>query len=209
MEQLALGIALGFGAGVAPGPLMGLVITGTLRRGFRTGARIAFVPMLSDLPLVLLCLTVVAALPHSVLTWLTLAGGLLLIGLGAQTTFEARTAELSAPPAPDAGVRAGDGRLLRQAIAVNYLNPHPWLFWIGIGGPLLVSAWRLAPVRGAAFLLGFYALIVGTKVVLAALVGLSRGRLSATGYRRVLVGAGVLLALAGVALIVEFVAKLG
>ncbi len=77
-----------------------------------------------------------------------------------------------------------------------------------MGGPLLVSAWRLAPVRGAAFIVGFYALIVGTKVVLAALVGLSRGRLSTNGYRRVLVGAGLLLALAGVALIVEFVGQL-
>ena len=32
---------------------------------------------------------------------------------------------------------------------MNLLNPHPYLFWIGIGGPTLLGAWDegAAPAR--------------------------------------------------------------
>ena len=28
---------------------------------------------------------------------------------------------------------------LRRSALVNALSPHPWLFWITVGGPLLVD----------------------------------------------------------------------
>jgi threonine/homoserine/homoserine lactone efflux protein len=204
-QPIALGLALGFGAGIAPGPLLGLIISASLRGGFRSGLRIACVPLLSDLPMLVLSLTVVAALPHKALSVLAVGGGVLLCFLGVQTVREARTASLHDSTLD----REGNRRMLRQAIAVNWLNPHPWLFWVGVGGPLLVSAWRSAPLGGAAFLASFYALIVGTKVVLAWLVALSRGRLDPTWYRRAVIGSGLLLVVAGGLLVVEFASQIG
>ena len=87
---------------------------------------------------------------------------------------------------------------------INWINPHPWLFWVGVGGPILVQAWRDAEWRAGAFLIGFYLLIIGTKVAVAAIVALGRNRLTQRWYRLVLGGSGGLLAGAGVALITDF-----
>ena len=67
--------------------------------------------------------------------------------------------------------------MLKGAI-VNLLNPHPWIFWIGVGAPTLVTAWRDSPPRAIAFLAGFYTLIVGTKIVIAGIVAAGGKRLS-------------------------------
>lgn len=42
LSSLLLGISYGFTAGVSPGPMLGLVITQTLRRGWRAGNLVAF-----------------------------------------------------------------------------------------------------------------------------------------------------------------------
>src|SRR3954452_22725153 len=62
---------------------------------------------------------------------------------------------------------------LRRAVVVNALSPHPWLFWATVGGPLVVAA---STGGGAAFIAGFYATLVGTKVAIAAIVESGRRR---------------------------------
>ena len=62
-----------------------------------------------------------------------------------------------------------------QAVIVNYLNPNPWIFWIAVGTPTIARAmgdagWPAA----AAFVLIFLALLVGSKLLLALIVGRSR-----------------------------------
>lgn len=88
---------------------------------------------------------------------------------------------------------------------VNLLSPHPWLFWLSAGGPLLVTAWREGAMYGAAFLLGFYVLLVGSKAVLAMLLGASRRWITVPWYRRLQRASGALLIAAAAALAVEFV----
>jgi threonine/homoserine/homoserine lactone efflux protein len=201
VDQLLLGIALGFGAGIAPGPLLGLVIASTLRQGWPAGVRLAFVPLISDALVIALCLSVLSTLPSRAIAIIAEFGGVLLIFLSVQTVRDARRANL-APAADPAGKRRRG--LVLRGIMVNYLNPHPWLFWIGVGGPVLVSAWRDTAWRAGAFLIGFYLLLVGTKTAIAGVVALGRGRLSQRWYRSVLSGSGGLLAVAGVALIADF-----
>lgn len=93
---------------------------------------------------------------------------------------------------------------LRRAVLVNLLSPHPWVAWATALGPLTITTWRASTGAGVALLVGFYATLVGGKVVIALLVARGRRHLGDTGYRRTLAGAGVLLALAGAALGVEF-----
>ncbi|WP_061291970.1 LysE family translocator [Herbidospora cretacea] len=196
MRELLLGIGLGLGAGVAPGALLGLVITASLRGGFPAGLRMACVPLLSDLPVVVLSIVLAGALPSPLLRGLSVAGGLYVVYLGAEAFLAARTAT---PPTPGEKVPSQVGR----GVLVNLLNPHPWLFWITVGGPLVVAAWESGPGRAAAFMIGFYLLLVGAKVVLAALVSAGRHRLSPRAYRTTLAASGLLLAAAGVWLVVQ------
>jgi hypothetical protein len=74
MDALTLGLALGLGAGLSPGPLLVLVVGATLRSGFAAGARIATAPLLSDAPIVVLCVLVLRGLPEDALAALSAAG---------------------------------------------------------------------------------------------------------------------------------------
>jgi threonine/homoserine/homoserine lactone efflux protein len=55
---LALGAGIGFMAGVSPGPVLTLVVTETLKRGWPRGAAVAAGPLLADCPIVLIAVTV-------------------------------------------------------------------------------------------------------------------------------------------------------
>lgn len=204
MDLLLLGLALGAGAGVSPGPLMVLVVTSALRGGWRAGALAACAPVVSDLVVVAGVLLVLDQLPEVALSVLAVGGGLFLLWTGAQTFRDARTATLvgSAEDRRRAGRQA-----LWQAGLLNLLSPHPWLSWATVLGPLTLRAWRDSPPGAVALVVGFYVAIVGTKVALAAAVAGGRRWLTDTAYRRLLVLAGVLLGLVGALVLVEFVPR--
>jgi threonine/homoserine/homoserine lactone efflux protein len=197
VKELLLGIGLGLGAGASPGPLLALVVTNTLERGFGAGLRVAAAPLVTDVPIVLAALLAVDALPAAAVRVLGAAGGIYLLWLGADTI--ARTGSATPDDARDTR-SAGD---LLQGVMANILNPHPWLFWLSVGAPILSSAWSRAPGRGVAFLVGFYALLLGTKVALAGMVAVVRRRMVDRWYRRALAAAGAILAVAGVVLLWE------
>ncbi|MEZ0072655.1 LysE family translocator [Planotetraspora sp. GP83] len=199
MRELLLGLSLGLGAGVTPGALLSLVITASLRGGFRAGLRLACVPLLSDLPVVLLSITAVGALPGLMVRVLSVVGGLYVVYLGVSTIREARTAK---PPEPGA-VEPSARRAVLHGVVVNLLNPHPWLFWIAVGAPVFTAAWGRVPASALAFVFGFYLVLCGSKVVLAWAIGAGRHRLTPGGYRILLGAAGVLLTAAGAVLMFQ------
>jgi threonine/homoserine/homoserine lactone efflux protein len=80
-------------------------------------------------------------------------------------------------------------------MAVNLLSPHPWLFWITIGGPLLAAASGESVLPALVFLFAFFLLLVGTKVELAVLTAHWGRGLTERGYRLVCRLLGVALAL--------------
>ena len=195
MRALLAGIALGAAAGLSPGPLLALVISATVRRGFGAGARIALAPLITDAPIIALAAVAVGLLTDGVLTALACAGAAYLFWLGVGAVRESRTAAI--PEAGDPAV----GRDLRHGVVANVLNPHPWLFWVTVGVPILVTAWEESPAAGVAFLAGFYALLIGTKLVIAALVAAGRRRMTARWYRVAVAASGVILFVAGLLLL--------
>jgi threonine/homoserine/homoserine lactone efflux protein len=202
VEELAIGVALGLAAGLAPGPMLALVLGGSLERGFAAGAKVAAAPLASDVLVVPLCVVVLGQLPDHVVAAIAIGGGAFVAWLGV------RELRASLRP-PDAAERGGGTGRFRRAVGVNLLNPHPWLFWISAGGPLLLRAGDRSVWRAVAFVIGFYALLVGTKIVLAGLVAAGRRRLLAgRGYRYATAGAALLLVAAGVVLAVEGVRAL-
>ncbi|MBI5107047.1 MAG: LysE family transporter [Solirubrobacterales bacterium] len=189
MDALVLGLTLGLGAGLAPGPLLALVIRTSLERGFAAGARVAVAPLITDVPIVLASVLLAASLPDAALGVLGIAGGLFVCWLGVEA--------VRATPEPGP---SGGGEL-RRGVLLNVLSPHPWIFWVTVGAPILADQ----DAAGAAvFLATFYALLVGTKVVIAALLAVGRERLlRGRGFALAVRGSGVLLLAAGVLLAVE------
>lgn len=193
MDAVALGLALGLGAGLAPGPLLALMVAATLDRGFAAGARVAIAPLLSDAPIVALCALVLQGLPDEVLAGLSLAGAVFV-------AFLAYDALRGAEASPSAA--AGD---LRRGVLVNVLSPHPWLFWITVGGPLLVGAAESSVATAAGFLAAFYGLLVGCKVAIAAVVAAGRR----DSWRRFVAPvSAALLALAAIGLLADGISRL-
>ena len=122
-----------------------------------------------------------------VLTAIQLAGAAVLAYLGLST--------LRARPGPVAeGARTG---AVYRGILANAINPHPWVFWTLVGGPILHSAWENAIAGAFAFLGAFYGAMVGSKVALAWLVSRQAGGLSLIWYRRILGVCGLALLIMG------------
>jgi threonine/homoserine/homoserine lactone efflux protein len=201
MTSLLVGLTIGLATGIAPGALLLLVVTSALQSGWRMGAAVACAPLVSDIPVVAGVLLVLDRLPQNTLAVLGIAGGLLIIHTGIQAVLDARTADLtpSGPPGSSAT------RALRRAATINLLSPHPWIFWATVFGPLTIATAGVSSWDAVALVLGFYLGLVGAKTGLAALVAGQRRRLSRTGYRRALVGAGGLLTLTGALLLIEYV----
>ena len=187
MELTLIGIGLGLAAGSSPGPLSALLVAVSMERGFAAGARVALAPLLTDAPIVVLSLLLLKDLPASFLGSLTLLGGLFVIYLGIQGIQGAHRAtsidQVEAQVAKD----------LWQGAVVNFLNPHPWIFWMSVGAPTLVSGWRQNPLDAIGYLVGFYVCIVGSKVVQAWLLARGGKTLRGAWFTRALKLSCVLL----------------
>ncbi|MBE0657746.1 MAG: LysE family transporter [Bryobacteraceae bacterium] len=174
-EFLFLGAGLGLAAGISPGPILTLVVAQTLRYGRREGIIVSFAPLISDLPIVALSLWVLSRLRDAgaAMAVVSIAGALFLLVLGIET--------LRAKP-PSAGAPEGAPRSLAKAVAMNFLNPHVYLFWSTVGAPLVLKGWSGGAVQPAAFLAAFYACLIGSKVGVALLLGRMRGLLTGRAY---------------------------
>ena len=195
MDSFLLGLSLGLGAGLAPGPLLALVIRTALQDGAAAGVRVAFSPLVTDVPIILVALLLAASLPEEVLGALGIAGGAFVVWLGIEALRED-----PAPAEAAAGAAAPQRDIMRGALT-NALSPHPWVFWLTVGAPILAKG---DATDAALFLAAFYLLLIGAKVVLALGVGAGRERLmQGRGYVLLLRASAVLLLATGVLLAVE------
>ena len=80
---MTAGAVLGISAGFAPGPLLTLVITQTLKHTVKEGVKVAAAPLITDLPIILVSLFVLSKLTdfNRLLGLISLAGGLYVLYL--------------------------------------------------------------------------------------------------------------------------------
>lgn len=180
------GIVLGLSAGLSPGPLMTLVITETLKRGIPAGARIAAAPLITDPPIIAGSLFLLAAMAHAMqlVGGIAMLGGLYIVWLGVENIrFNGAFAE-SAP---------SGASQLRKGIVANLLNPNPYVFWLTVGGPLILKTAQTGWPAATLFLVLFYGSLVGSKLLVAVIVGHSRQFLRSKTYIWIIRSLGVLL----------------
>ncbi len=188
---LTQGFAMGLYAALQPGPFQTYILSETLRRGWRKSLPMAFAPLVSDLPPVLLTLLVLSRMPQGVLDGLRIAGGLLMLTLarGAFRSFTTQTEETVA-------VEASPAKSLFSAAAINILSPSVYLFWTTIGAPIVLDGWQISPLHGLSFIIGMYSVFIPSLVALIILFG-QTGRLPAKAQKWIGYGLALLLALLG------------
>ena len=161
------GAVLGLAAGFFPGPLLALVIAQSLRFGTREGLKVAFAPLLTDAPILVLSLVLLRSVSGfgPTLGVVTLAGAVFVLYL-AYDSFRAI--------APNAQTDAAAPRSLVRGVLVNMLSPHPYLFWLTVGAPTTVRAWHTHWMAAVAFVGILYLGLIGAKAVVAITTGGTR-----------------------------------
>ncbi|OYD13697.1 hypothetical protein CH333_10380 [candidate division WOR-3 bacterium JGI_Cruoil_03_44_89] len=166
------GILIGLTAGLSPGPLLTLVISETLMHGGRSGVKVSLAPLFTDVPIIIITFLIFNRLKdlNTVLAFISISGGLFLLYLGYENlrVNEGRFR-----------VKTDKGRSLQKGIITNALSPHPYIFWLSVGGSFLVKGGVLDCFL---YLLGFYLLLIGSKVTVALITDKGRNLLKSRHF---------------------------
>lgn len=169
LPYIIQGIGFGFSAAVLPGPFQTYIITQTLARGWKRTLPAALAPLVSDGPIIALCLLVLSQVPVWFERFLHLAGGsfILYLAFGAYKAWKNFNSSL---PSADSATQQS---LLRGAL-MNALSPGPYIYWSVVTGPILLKGWRETPVNGIGFLAGFYLTIILTLCTIILVFGIAQ-----------------------------------
>jgi len=145
------GIGFGFAAAAQPGPLQTYITSQAITKGWKKSLPAAFAPLVSDGPIIVVCLLVLRQLPDAFQKLLYIAGGLFVLYLayGAYKSWRDFESQLSIP-------ETNAKQSVLKAALVNLLAPGAYIFWSLVTGPILIAGWRETPVFGITFMLGFY-----------------------------------------------------
>ena len=137
----------------------------TLGRGWRHNLLVAFAPLISDGPNVVLVMLILNQVPTWLVTILQGRGGmfLLYLAVGAIKNWRHYKA-IQSTSVPD------HLQTVLRAALVNLLNPNPYLGWRLIMGPLLFKGWRETPAYGIALLLRFNGTMVASTMAIILLL---------------------------------------
>ena len=175
IEYLSAGTLLGLASGFAPGPLLVLVVSETLRHDIRAGIKVAIAPLITDVPIIVVSLMVLNRLAHfkTILGGVSILGGLFILYLG-YDSIKTKGLEFSLSPISRNSFKKG--------IITNALNPHPYIFYMTVGAPIIFKAINQNFFSALSFIGSFLLFLVGSKVILAVVAERSRAFLKGPFY---------------------------
>lgn len=195
-EFLLLGVVLGLVQGISPGPLVTLVISETLKFGKKEGFKVAVSPLITDSTVAALALVVLSNLAQNAL----IIGVISLLGAGyliylAWDNLKVKTTILEAGSAK----RGALGR----ALVTNLLNPHVYVFWFSVGGPIILRSLAVHVSATVLYLVGFYVFLIGSMASIAYVVYRSKVFIGSKYYVYLVRALGIVLILFALVLVSE------
>lgn len=166
LEYIVIGGGFAFAAAFQPGPLQAFLLSRVAADGWRRALPAAIAPLISDGPIALLVLTLLHQVARGFESFLKGIGGVVFLYFAARTFLEWRRTRLGATREAQSSPRT-----LMQAVAVNILNPNPYLGWSLILGPMALEAWAQAHVYAIALVASFYAVMVFSLALFILLLG--------------------------------------
>lgn len=145
------GAAFALSATIMPGPFQAFLLSRSLQYGWKRTLPAALAPLVTDGPIIVLVMIVLTQLPKQFPDILQIAGGLFILYIAKGIFSSLKITDLNTEPSRDAARKS-----LFQAVAINVLNPNPYIFWSMVGGPIILSGWRESPVLGLSFIVGFF-----------------------------------------------------
>lgn len=92
---------------------------------------------------------------------------------------------------------------LKKGIIANILNPHPYLFWVTVGIPIVIKAYETNVGAVLLFFLSFYVFLLGSKIGVAILADKTRALLNSRIYIWIMRILGMALFVFAILFIVE------
>ena len=163
---LLQGIGYGLAAASQPGPFQTYLISQTLTRGWKRTLPAALAPLVSDGPIILICVLVLSQVPVWMQRILYIAGGLFILYLAYGTYNSWKNFDSRLP-----SLETGTQQSILKAALMNALSPGPYIFWTLVTGPILLKGWRETPVNGIGFLIGFYLTLISSLAALILIFG--------------------------------------
>jgi threonine/homoserine/homoserine lactone efflux protein len=190
------GVVFGLTAGITPGPLLTLVFSETLKHGSKEGVKISFAPVLTDLPIVLGAIYLVSYITNLLILYgiIAISGSIFLSFLAYESIFFKGINTNNASIRPQS---------IKKGIIANFLNPAPYIFWITIGAPIVLKAKGQSFFSALLFIISMYVCLVGSKILVAILVGRSRLFLKSNIYIYIIKALGIVLFLFAIRFFIE------
>lgn len=166
LEYSLIGGGFAFAAAAQPGPLQAFLLARVAADGWRRTLPAALAPLISDGPIALLILVFLHHVARGFEHVLKAIGGCVFLYFAArafqqwQSTLEGEDQQPQSAP-----------RTLLQAVAVNTVNPGPYLGWSLILGPLTLEAWGQSPAHAIALIMSFYVALVASLGLFILLLG--------------------------------------
>lgn len=185
-ESLLSGIVLGLVAGLSPGPMLALVIAEALKFGKEEGFKVAVSPLITDSTIALLALLALSTLAEHdlVIGIISIFGACYLFYIGLEN-FRTTASKFQVEIVKKEG--------FKRAIITNFLNPHTYLFWLSVGSPIILETLKTDASGTILFLLGFYALLIGSMTLVALVVDKSKSIVNSKYYFYVVRFLGIVL----------------
>ena len=195
-ELLFSGVILGLVQGLTPGPLVTLVISETLKFGKAEGFKVAVSPLVTDSTIVLFAVFILSTLQGYgvILGIISVFGACYLIYLGLEN-IRMRTRAL------EASIMKREA--FKRGIITNFLNPHTYLFWLLVGGPIIIRNIEKNASTVPFFLFGFYCLLIGSEMSIALMVDKSKQFIKSTYYSRVIQLLGLILIIFAISILID------
>ena len=163
---------------------------------------VSIAPLITDIPIVAITLLILQSASENDIVFggIHLFGGAYLIWLALNDLFS---------KAVQINSEVSDKNSLLKGIIINFLNPHPYIFWLSIGGTMVTKGWQNHPYYALAFIIVFYLLLVGSKVVLVFGVYKIKHLLNTTWYLLIIKSLSIFLIVFAVYLITDGLKLLG
>lgn len=190
-------LLLGLTAGISPGPLILLTVSETLRYGRNAGLKVALSPLITDIPIIIISFFIIKYLKgyEPVLGIISICGGFFVLFLASETFFPGKrllsetTTEKS--------------HSLKKGVSVNFLNPHPYLFWLTVGSSYILKAKENGIITIAGFITIFYACLLASKIIVVFITLKTRHFLESNVYKIIIRLIGIMLVILAVVLMKE------
>ena len=169
------GLVFGAGAGLSPGPMLTLVVSETIKHDIKEGIKISIAPLLTDIPIILFTIFILSGLSdvQPILGVISVGGALFLFYLGLKN-ISFKGIDLDSNQLKPCSIKKG--------VVTNFLNPHPYMFWLSIGAPTVLKALSVSLISSVLFIATFYVFLVGSKILVSILVEKSRLFLKSSKY---------------------------